>query len=126
MRGKAFLPCTLKLFFPRDNMLAPFDQIRHTLANNDVVLYMKGDEKFPMCGFSSAIIRILSTLNIPFHAVNVLKDTDLREGIKAFANWPTIPQLYVKKKFVGGCDIVSSMYATGELQALFAKKGIGS
>jgi monothiol glutaredoxin len=107
-------------------MSSLFDQIRETLVSNDVVLYMKGDQKFPMCGFSNTVVRILETLNIPFHAVNVLKDMELREGIKTFANWPTIPQLYVKEEFIGGCDIVSEMYETGELQALFAEKGIGA
>lgn len=101
-----------------------FEQIKQDLSGNDVVLYMKGDEKFPMCGFSSTVVQILTTLKINFKAVNVLKDEDLREGIKAFANWPTIPQLYIKGEFIGGCDIVREMYQTGELQALLAEKGV--
>ena len=107
-------------------MSALFDRIRETLNNHDVVLYMKGDEKIPMCGFSNTVVRILDTLSIPFHAVNVLKDSEVREGIKVFADWPTIPQLYVKGEFIGGCDIVSEMFETGELQALFEEKGIGT
>ncbi len=101
-----------------------FEQIKQDLSGNDVVLYMKGDEKFPMCGFSSTVVQILTTLKVNFKAVNVLKDEELREGIKAFTNWPTIPQLYIKGEFIGGCDIVREMYQTGELQALLVEKGV--
>lgn len=101
-----------------------FKQIEQDLSNNDIVLYMKGDEKFPMCGFSSTVVQILNTLKVNFKAVNVLKDENLREGIKDFTNWPTIPQLYIKGEFIGGCDIVREMYQTGELQALLAEKEI--
>jgi monothiol glutaredoxin len=85
---------------------------------------MKGNAKFPMCGFSSTVVQILQHLNVPFEAVDVMQDQDLREGIKQFTNWPTIPQLYVKGEFIGGCDIVREMYQTGELQALFMEKGV--
>ncbi len=101
-----------------------FKQIEQDLKDNDVVLYMKGDEKFPMCGFSSAVVQILNALKVNFKAVNVMKCEELRESIKAFTNWPTIPQLYIKGEFIGGCDIVREMYQTGELQALLAEKGI--
>ena len=100
------------------------DQIQNQINSNDVVLYMKGNEKFPMCGFSSAVVQILKTLNIDFQAVDVMQDMELREGIKAFTNWPTIPQLYVKGEFIGGCDIVREMYQTGELETLLIEKGI--
>lgn len=100
------------------------DQIRHQIQSNDVVLYMKGNEKFPMCGFSATVVQILKNLHVEFEAVDVMQDMELREGIKLFTNWPTIPQLYVKGEFIGGCDIVKEMYQTGELQALFAEKGI--
>ena len=101
-----------------------FEQIRADLAANDVVLYMKGDEKMPMCGFSSAVVQILKTLGVEFKAINVLQSEELREGIKIFTNWPTVPQLYIKGEFVGGCDIVREMYQDGELQALLDAKGI--
>ena len=105
-------------------MSQTFDQIREDITSHDVVLYMKGNAQFPMCGFSSAVVQILNALDVNFKAVDVLKDNELREGIKSFTNWPTIPQLYVKGEFVGGCDIVREMYETGELQKLLTDKGL--
>ena len=103
-----------------------FDRIRKDITSHDVVLYMKGNDKFPMCGFLATVVQILKTLNVPFKAVDVLQDMDIREGIKAFTNWPTIPQLYIKGEFIGGCDIVREMYQMGELQDLLAEKGIST
>jgi len=100
------------------------DWIRKTLAANDVVLFMKGTKNFPQCGFSGQIAQILGYLNVDYKDVNVLEDLALREGIKSFTNWPTIPQLYIKGEFVGGCDIVREMFQEGELQSLMEKKGI--
>ena len=101
-----------------------FDKIRKDLASYDVVLYMKGSEKFPMCGFSATVVQIFKTLNVEFKSVDVLQDLETREGIKAFTNWPTIPQLYIKGEFIGGCDIVREMYQMGELQELLTEKEI--
>ncbi len=103
-----------------------FDRIRREITDNDVVLYMKGTAVFPQCGFSAAVVQILSQLGVPFKDVNVLEDSTIRQGIKDFTNWPTIPQLYVKGEFVGGCDIVREMYMNGELQDLLTSKGIAS
>jgi monothiol glutaredoxin len=100
------------------------DWIRKTVANNDVVLFMKGTRAMPQCGFSSQVVQILNHLGVPFHDVNVLEDMGMREGVKSFTNWPTIPQLYVKGEFVGGCDIVREMFQDGELQSLLADRGI--
>jgi monothiol glutaredoxin len=101
-----------------------FDTIRRTVAENDVVLFMKGTADQPMCGFSNQVIRILDHLGVAYRDVNVLADEDLRQGVKDYASWPTIPQLYVKGEFIGGCDIVREMFQTGELKALFAEKGL--
>ncbi|MBL8689620.1 MAG: Grx4 family monothiol glutaredoxin [Rhodospirillaceae bacterium] len=101
-----------------------FDRIRQDIKDNDVVLYMKGTPVFPQCGFSAAVVQVLSHVGVKFKGVNVLTDPEVREGIKAFANWPTIPQLYVKGEFVGGCDIVREMFETGELQSLLKDKGV--
>ena len=101
-----------------------FDQIKKDLESNDVVLYMKGTSVFPQCGFSAAVVQILSQLGVPFKDVNVLEDATIRQGIKDFTNWPTIPQLYIKGEFVGGCDIVREMFMEGELQQLLKDKGI--
>ena len=101
-----------------------FERIQKEIDNNDVVLFMKGEAAFPQCGFSSLVVQVLSQLGVPFKDINVLEDNDLRQGIKDFTNWPTIPQLYVKGEFVGGCDIVREMYETGELQSLFKDKSI--
>jgi len=100
------------------------DRIAADIASNDVVLFMKGTPVFPQCGFSAAVVQILSTLGVKFKAVDVLKDAEVRQGIKEFSNWPTIPQLYVKGEFVGGCDIIREMYENDELKALFAEKGV--
>lgn len=101
-----------------------FTQIRSDLAENDVVLYMKGTSVFPQCGFSAVVVNVLNTLGVPFKAVNVLEDDEIRQAIKEFANWPTIPQLYIKGEFIGGCDIVKDMFSSGELQDVFKEKGI--
>lgn len=102
------------------------DNIRKTISENDVVLFMKGNAKFPQCGFSAQVAQILDHVGVGYTDVNVLEDDGLREGIKAFTNWPTIPQLYVKGEFIGGCDIVREMFQEGELQKLFADKGISA
>lgn len=102
-----------------------FDRIRSDITSNDIVLYMKGTAVFPQCGFSAAVVQILTQLGVTFKDVNVLEDSGIRQGIKDFAQWPTIPQLYVKGEFVGGCDIVREMFAAGELQNLLRDKGIG-
>jgi monothiol glutaredoxin len=101
-----------------------FERIQKNLDDNDVVLFMKGDAAFPQCGFSSLVVQVLSQIGVPFKDINVLEDNDLRQGIKDFTQWPTIPQLYVKGEFVGGCDIVREMYETGELQQLLEDKGV--
>ncbi len=101
-----------------------FERIQKDLDNNDVVLFMKGDAAFPQCGFSSLVVQVLSQIGVPFKDINVLEDNDLRQGIKDFTQWPTIPQLYVKGEFVGGCDIIREMYETGELQQLLEDKGV--
>lgn len=102
------------------------DWIRKTVSNNDVVLFMKGTKQTPQCGFSSRVVQILDQLGVPYADVNVLQDMGIREGIKTFTNWPTVPQLYVKGEFVGGCDIVSEMYQAGELQELLNQKGVAN
>ncbi len=98
-----------------------FTQIKNYIDSNDVVLFMKGSKDMPMCGFSSKIVHILNLLEINFLDIDVLEDDNIREGIKQFTNWPTIPQLYIKGQFIGGCDIVSQLYSEGELQKLFHK-----
>ena len=100
------------------------ENIKNEIKNNEVVLFMKGTPVFPMCGFSAAVVQILSDIGIKFSSVNVLESDEMREGIKKFSNWPTIPQLYIKKEFIGGCDIVREMYESGELLELFNTKGI--
>ncbi len=100
------------------------DQIAKDIAENDVILYMKGTPVFPQCGFSSMAVQILSNLGVKFKAVDVLKDPDVRQGIKDFSNWPTIPQLYVKGEFVGGADIMREMYENDELRSFLAEKGV--
>ena len=101
-----------------------FERIQSDVSSNKVMLFMKGNAMFPQCGFSARVVQILSHMNIPFQTANVLEDPELREGIKAFSNWPTIPQLYVKGELIGGCDIVTEMYQSGELETLFAERGI--
>lgn len=100
------------------------ERIKNDVTNNAVVLYMKGTSQMPQCGFSAVVVQILNTLGVPFKDVNVLEDVEVRQGIKDYSNWPTIPQLYIKGEFVGGCDIVREMYQAGELQALLKEKGI--
>ena len=95
-----------------------FDLIKEQIAKNDIVLYMKGTTDFPECGFSTMVAGILQTLGLKFRDVNILEDADLRQGIKDYSDWPTIPQLYVAGEFVGGCDIVREMYESGELSTL--------
>ena len=101
-----------------------FDRIQHDITDNPVMLYMKGNAMFPQCGFSARVVQILTHLGVPFQTANVLEDPELREGIKQFSNWPTVPQLYVKGDFVGGCDIVTEMFQSGELTNLLSEKGI--
>lgn len=101
-----------------------FDRIQNEIAGNPVMLYMKGTAMFPQCGFSARVVQILSHLNVPFNTANVLEDPDLRDGIKQFSNWPTIPQLYIKGEFIGGCDIVTEMFQSGELESLLKEKGV--
>ena len=101
-----------------------FDRIKQDVTSNPVVLYMKGTPVFPQCGFSAAVVQILTDLGVKFKGVDVLTDPEIRQGIKEFSSWPTIPQLYVKGEFVGGCDIVREMFQAGELQQLFADKGV--
>jgi monothiol glutaredoxin len=98
--------------------------IDNEVKTNDVVLFMKGSPSFPQCGFSSQVVQILDYLGLDYKGVNVLENADIRQGIKEYSNWPTIPQLYVKGEFVGGCDIVREMFQAGELAPLLAEKGI--
>jgi monothiol glutaredoxin len=104
------------------------DEIQTSIDNavkgNDVLLFMKGTPTFPQCGFSSVVVQVLDYLGVEYQAVNVLEDQGVREGIKTYSNWPTIPQLYVKGEFVGGCDIVKEMFEAGELKEFMAEKGI--
>ena len=104
-----------------DPTLAAIDK---AVKDNDVVLFMKGTPTFPQCGFSSVVARVLDHLGAEYASVNVLDDMDVREGIKAYSDWPTIPQLYVKGEFVGGCDIIKEMFEDGELQQLFKDNGL--
>ena len=102
-----------------------FETIQKDISENDVVLYMKGTKLIPQCGFSATVAQVLERVGVTeYKDVNVLADPEIRDGIKAFTNWPTIPQLYVKGEFIGGCDIVREMYQSGELQTLLAEKGI--
>lgn len=98
--------------------------IGNEVKTNDVVLFMKGTPQFPMCGFSGQVVQILDHLGVSFKGLNVLDSAELRQGIKDYSNWPTIPQLYVKGEFVGGCDIVREMFQAGELQQMFKDKGV--
>jgi len=103
-----------------------FDRIRKEVSDNDVVLFMKGSRSFPQCGFSSAVVQVLAHLGVSYKDIDVLMDPAIREGIKEFSNWPTIPQLYVKGEFVGGCDIVREMFDSGELTTLLKDKGVAT
>ena len=98
--------------------------IENEINSNDVMLFMKGTPVFPMCGFSARVVEILNKVGVKFGSLNVLESDEMREGIKIYSNWPTIPQLYVKNEFVGGCDIIKEMYENGELAKLFESKGI--
>ena len=104
----------------------PNARIDEIVKSKDVVLFMKGTELFPQCGFSSRAVAILNHLNVPFETVDVLQDPEIRQGIKAYSDWPTIPQLYVKGEFVGGSDIMMEMYEAGELQQLFKDKKVAA
>ena len=99
-------------------------RISQEVADNPVVLYMKGTPVFPQCGFSAAVVQILSHLGVKFKGIDVLADPGIRQGIKEFSNWPTIPQLYVQQEFIGGCDIIREMFQAGELQGLLKDKGV--
>ena len=107
-----------------NNLIDISQNIKNEIKTNDVVLFMKGTPVFPMCGFSAAVVEILSNLGIKFSSINVLDSDEMREGIKKFSNWPTIPQLYVKEEFIGGCDIIKEMNETGELIELLNSRGI--
>ena len=107
-----------------NSMIDVSESIKNEIKSNDVVLFMKGTPVFPMCGFSAATVQVLSDIGVKFSSINVLDSNEMREGIKKFSNWPTIPQLYVKEEFIGGCDIIKEMYETGELLELFNSRGI--
>ena len=102
------------------------DQIKSEIENNEVCLFMKGTPDAPQCGFSMAVTNILKILEVNFKSVNVLENQNIREGIKVYSDWPTIPQLYIKNEFIGGCDIIKEMYENGELVKLFETKGYGT
>ena len=101
-----------------------FERIKQDITDNPIVLYMKGTPVFPQCGFSAAVVQMLTNLGVRFKGIDVLTDPSLRQGIKEFSQWPTIPQLYVKGEFVGGCDIVREMYETGELEQFLVEQGV--
>ena len=105
--------------------MSAHDQINETVASNDVVLFMKGTKTMPQCGFSSRVAGVLNFIGVEYADVNVLSDDEIRQGIKDFSDWPTIPQLYVKGEFIGGCDIVTEMTLSGELDQLLDDKGVG-
>ena len=107
-----------------NSMIDVSESIKNEIKSNDVVLFMKGTPVFPMCGFSAATVQVLSDIGVKFSSINVLDSNEIREGIKKFSNWPTIPQLYVKEEFIGGCDIVKEMYESGDLKKVFDDKGI--
>lgn len=102
------------------------EMIDSEVKSNDVVLFMKGTPQFPQCGFSGQVVQVLDYLGVEYRAINVLADADIRQGIKDYSNWPTIPQLYVKGEFIGGCDIVREMFQAGELQSLLNDNGIST
>jgi monothiol glutaredoxin len=103
-----------------------FDRIKQDIADNSVVVFMKGTPVFPQCGFSAAVVQILTHLGVKFKGIDVLADPEIRQGIKEFSSWPTIPQLYVKGEFVGGCDIVREMFESGELGDFLNEKGVAT
>ncbi|KIE04769.1 putative monothiol glutaredoxin-2 [Candidatus Jidaibacter acanthamoeba] len=106
------------------NMDEVLSQIKNEIENNDIVLFLKGTANMPQCGFSGVVVQILNRLELPFKDINILESEELRQGIKEFSNWPTIPQLYIKQEFIGGCDIVREMYLSGQLQNLLQEKGL--
>ena len=108
----------------KDEIMAIEQFIDNEVKGNDVVLFMKGIPQAPQCGFSAQVVQILDYLGVPYKGLNVLESDDLRNGIKTYSNWPTIPQLYVKGEFVGGCDIIREMFQAGELQSLLTEKGV--
>ena len=108
----------------KDNNIDVTANIKNEIKTNEVVLFMKGTPVFPMCGFSASVIQILNNLGVKFVSINVLESEEMREGIKVFSNWPTIPQLYIKEEFIGGCDIVKEMFESGELLEFCNSKGI--
>ena len=101
-------------------------ELSQVIDSNPVILFMKGNREMPQCGFSAAVVGVLSHMGIKYNSVNVLEDPEIREGIKEFSDWPTIPQLYVKKEFVGGCDIIREMHESGELTQYFNEAGIST
>ena len=103
---------------------ALFDRIRHDIAGNDIVLYMKGTPSFPQCGYSAAITQVLNNFGVPYKGIDVLEDRDLYQAIKEFTNWPNVPQLYIKGEFIGGSDIVKELSSSGELSRLLEAKGL--
>ena len=107
-----------------ENNLDVSENIKNEIKSHEITLFMKGTPVFPMCGFSAAVVQILNDIGVKFHSVNVLDSEDMREGIKKYSNWPTIPQLYLKEEFIGGCDIVKEMHENGELLDLLSSKGI--
>jgi monothiol glutaredoxin len=121
--GLSFGFCLMRRRKMRDSMA--IDQfIDNEVQNNDVVLFMKGTPQFPMCGFSGQVVQILDHLGVSYKGLNVLESDELREGIKSYSNWPTIPQLYVKGEFLGGCDIIREMFQAGELHSFLKEKGV--
>ena len=100
------------------------EQIKKTVTSNDIVLFMKGTPTFPQCGFSSTVVQIFDYLGADYHSVNVLEDQDIRQGVKDYNNWPTVPQVFVKGEFIGGCDILREMFETGELKSFLAEKKV--
>lgn len=109
-----------------NNIIDVTENIKNEIHSNEVVLFMKGTPVFPMCGFSAATVQVLTEIGIKFSSVNVLDSDEMRNGIKEFSNWPTIPQLYVKGEFIGGCDIIKEMFESGELLELFNSRGINT
>lgn len=101
-----------------------FQTIQTLIDSHPVMLFMKGDRQFPQCGFSARVVQILNQLDVPFETCNVLESAEMRQGIKDFTQWPTVPQLYIRGEFIGGCDIVTDIYQSGELESLLAEKGI--
>ena len=111
-------------YAPKGKNMSIEQFIENEVKSNDVVLFMKGTPQFPQCGFSGQVVQILDHVGVGYKGLNVLESADLRDGIKTYSNWPTIPQLYVKGEFVGGCDIIREMFQAGELQKLLADKGV--